>query len=1249
MVGNYGVVLMVLSVGIAAIASHTALALSWPILRATKQSRLQSRLRLIAGAIALGLGIWLVHFLGMLALPLPQPVYYDGLTTGVSLLSGVAGSAAALGLLRGCRIQHRLLLSSVLMGGAIVSTHAIGMMGMQLPAQVHHARLGALLAGAIAVAGSFAALRLIARAQPQTVELEFTQTQVIRTQARTMQQSALLLALTIGGTHYTGVATTRLISTDATVLPTSPAFSSVGLAIACAASTGLVLLLTHLNGRSRQRRHPQRPDPQTAQTSETPLHSRMHPLIHQIQAGVLLLDSQGKILFYNPTAARWLPLDHPPEPEPLFGLGWGLLAEDLRPVALADLPVQQAIARGQAVHNVVLGVPQAEGAIRWLLVHADPSPMLDKAQASWSGGRDGTDSRSRQRGTGGIVCTISDITAQKQLQADLEENRQFLDRLLNSIPNPIFVKDQNHRWIYLNDAFCDLIGRSREELLGRSDYDFLPAEEADVLWKYDDLVMMTGTVHANEERITSLDGRSRLISTQKVSLADVTGRPILVGSIADITERKQQEHLLRQTAEREKAIAHILDSMRQMLDLPALLRSAAQDLRQSLECDRVLVYRFHADWSGEFVAESVGSGWRSILTQQIDGFGMTNRAIAPAACRVRPSAKTGLPDIDTYLQETQGGPYRKGTPYLCVNDIYEAHFSPCYLEKLEQLQARAYISAPIFCGTQLWGLLASYQNARSRAWETSDIKMVTQIAAQLGVAVQQAELWRQTQQQAAELEQLRQTAAEGDRIKAEFLANMSHKLRTHLNAILGFTQLMHHNSNRDSTDQEYLSLISRSGECLLELTSSVLEASEPEASQTRLNTSSFDLHCLLDGLLNELDEMLQRRASVKQVSVTVERAPNLPHYIRTDEQKLRQVLISLLSCAMQLTQGGQVMLHITAQPAKNDTFSRLRFAITTPHSSLKPGELDKLDKLLKPTKPTEPRPPATNQLALELADSQTFVQLMGGEIRVANQPDVGSGFSFEIDARRVNTLPGDAESVPCRRVVGLAPGQPAWRLLVVEDSTTHRLLLVKLLSGLGFEVMEAENGQVALDIWEIWEPHLIWMDMQMPIMDGYEATQRIKSTPRGQQTIIIALTASALEEQQQAMVAAGCDDFVRKPFQREQLLQKISAYLDVRYAYHAELQPRLPRSTQAKSRASDLLHPAALHIMPPEWLTQFHQAVAQGSDRQTLQLIRQIPSAHTPLAQALKGLTVQFQFEQLTALAEAAVSLAEWESDGVGE
>jgi CheY-like chemotaxis protein len=268
---------------------------------------------------------------------------------------------------------------------------------------------------------------------------------------------------------------------------------------------------------------------------------------------------------------------------------------------------------------------------------------------------------------------------------------------------------------------------------------------------------------------------------------------------------------------------------------------------------------------------------------------------------------------------------------------------------------------------------------------------------------------------------------------------------------------------------------------------------------------------------------------------------------------------------------------------------------------------------------------------LGLPISQQFVRLLGGKIAVTSTPGQGAIFRFDIQIGLATTT--DEKPVSGKRgVIGLEPNQPSYRLLIVEDSAVNRKLLVKILEPLGFEVRTATNGQEGVALWESWSPHLIWMDVIMPMMDGYEATQHIKQTPKGQKTVIIALTANAFEEQQEAILKAGCDDFVAKPFQREVLLEKIAHHLGVLYIYE---QQETPSVCQPPAPLQPMA-PHALTVMPASWVAQLHQAALYADDELMKQLIEQIPLEYDSLRRALRALVDNFLLEQIINLTEPA-------------
>jgi signal transduction histidine kinase/FixJ family two-component response regulator len=529
------------------------------------------------------------------------------------------------------------------------------------------------------------------------------------------------------------------------------------------------------------------------------------------------------------------------------------------------------------------------------------------------------------------------------------------------------------------------------------------------------------------------------------------------------------------------------------------------------------------------------------------------------------------------------------------------------------------------------------------------------------------------------MEQEKIKAEAASQAKGQFLAKMSHELRTPLNAILGFTQLMRRDASLSKDQREYLDIIMRSGEHLLALINDVLEMSKIEAGRITLTENSFDLYHLLD----TLKEMFQLKAQSNGLKLIFERTNDVPQYVLTDEGKLRQVLINLLGNAIKFTKKGSVTLtvernqkldahelgtqkeneklsspnhnfklgtlnyssqqsNVNSSPLTPD--SRLLTPIFNTEKSLLNSQLflcfcvrdtgpgiapEEIDVLFEAFSQTSTGKKSTEGTGLGLAISHQFVQLMGGQIAVSSNLDQGTMFKFDIPIK-LGQAHGIQTDEATGRVIGLAPNQREYRILVVEDNWENRQLLLKLLLSVGFQVREAENGQEAVTLWSTWEPHLILMDMRMPVMDGYEATQQIKSHEKGQATAIIALTASAFAEQRTNILAAGCDDFVSKPLREEVLWSKIAQHLGVNYIYQ-KLEP--PTSFQSGEKL-DVLTKESLSVMSKEWGREFYMAAAACNEDELFLLIEQIPQAHATLKTTLADLVNNFRIDIITDLTQ---------------
>lgn len=442
---------------------------------------------------------------------------------------------------------------------------------------------------------------------------------------------------------------------------------------------------------------------------------------------------------------------------------------------------------------------------------------------------------------------------------------------------------------------------------------------------------------------------------------------------------------------------------------------------------------------------------------------------------------------------------------------------------------------------------------RKQAWIIAGLSLAFIVSMLLSIQLI-GRAWRNQERDLASLQEsqlalakAKEEAETASRAKSAFLANISHELRTPLNAILGFAQLLEKDRGMTQRNRHMLVTINRSGNHLLALINDVLEISRIEAGHSETRETVFDLI----EMLQYLADMILLRAERKGLAFMVSHAPELPRYVRGDDHRLRQILINLLSNAVKYTERGGISL--TAGLV--DGLVRFEVADTGPGICEEDQE-----KIFEAFYQTENGIAKGEGAGLGLSICREHARLLGGQLGLDSRLGQGSRFVLTIPLPATEIAPARSSTQP-GRVEGLESGLLPPRILMVDDNDDNRELVRHLLEDVGFEVCAVESGQQAIDTFASWNPQLVVMDMMMPLLDGYEASRRIRAMPGGREVKIVALTAIAFEENRAAVLDAGCDELVKKPLEVEQLFEVMGRLLGIRYRYSEEKALSLSEAT----------------------------------------------------------------------------------------
>ncbi len=744
---------------------------------------------------------------------------------------------------------------------------------------------------------------------------------------------------------------------------------------------------------------------------------------------------------------------------------------------------------------------------------------------------------------------IRDVTERKRAEEELRAAHQFNQEIINNAAEGIIVYDTELRYVLFNRFMEKLTGRRAEEVIGRYAPEVFPVLHEKGMDVHLRRALQGETVKVPDVFL-KFDGRevweSNTYGPHRDAQGTITG---VIALINDITERKRSEEDLRRSEARFRT----------------LFESAPIGITINNAEGRFLqVNRAFEEMLGYRAEDFAGMSFKDITLPE-------DLAESKIVFGELVAGKRADFNIEKRYRKKSGEILWANTVCRAIRDA-EGNFVYTFA-MIVDITARKQADAAL---RKAHDELEGRVKERTLELSNSNVLLTKQIEERLRME--------------AALKEAKEAAETANRAKSEFLAHMSHELRTPLNGILGYAQILKRDAALHEAHKENVEIIQRSGEHLLTLINDVLDLAKIEAGKFELRLGDFSLPDLLQGVT----EIARVRAEQKGLAFVFEMLSPLPAFVTGDERQLRQVLLNLLANAVKFTEAGGVSFKV-GEVETDAGETRVRFQVEDTGIGI-PQE--RLAEIFLPFQQVSELRHRVEGAGLGLAISRKLVELMGGALHVRSALGHGSAFWFEIMLPETKTASRMAYAAE-RSIIGFHGGKKS--ILVVDDKKENRALILKLLAPLGFEMKEARHGREALETMAQASADLILMDLVMPVMDGFEATRRIRALPHGAGVPIIALSASVFEHNRQESLSAGCNDFIPKPVRFDVLLEKLQTHLHLQWRYAED--ERVAREAAA---APQFLAP------PRPELEALHQLAMMGDVSGILQKLEEMAKREGP-------------------------------------